>query len=130
MKKDEFLKLSYLDKIRVCKLIAKGIIKFEDMEDKTMLSRETRAKSFKEINIKETQKQVLECLGNKEMTAREVANEMKRRGFSATNERNVAAPRLTELFENRKVVIVAKKFDEVTGKNVVVYKKAGDLNEQ
>lgn len=93
-----------------------------------MISKETRAESYKDLNIKEKCKQVLECLGNKEMTAREVSNEMIRRGYTTIKERNSAAPRLTELFNDRKVVIVAKKIDIETGKKVAVYKR-GEIYE-
>ena len=92
-----------------------------------MISEETRAESFKDLDIREKQKRVLECLGNKEMTAREVSKEMIKKGYAKTNERNEAAPRLTELFQDRRVVIVAKKKDEETGKNVSVYKRTSAL---
>ena len=89
-----------------------------------MMSEETRAKAFQEVDVNERQRQVLKCLGDREMTAREVSKEMKRSGYIGLDERNGAAPRLTELFKLRKVVIVAKKKDEETNKTVVVYRKA------
>lgn len=88
-----------------------------------MIAKETRAESYKNLDITEKQKQVLECIGDREMTAREVSKEMIRRGYTRINDRNEAAPRLTELFNNRKLVIVAKKIDDETGKNVAVYRK-------
>lgn len=90
-----------------------------------MISQETRAESFKELDMKEKQRQVLECLGNKEMTAREVSKEMLKRGYTTIDERNEAAPRLSELFNDRKLVIVAKKVDKESGRRVAVYRKAG-----
>jgi len=89
-----------------------------------MISEETRADSFKELDIKEKQRQVLECLGNKEMTVREVLKEMLRRGYTKNNDRNEVAPRMTELFQKRQLVIVAKRKDEETGKGTAVYRKA------
>ena len=89
-----------------------------------MISRETREEAYKSIDIETKKKQVLECLGEREMTAKEIAKEMNRRGFTNIKERNAAAPRLSQLFEERKVVIVAKKLDDETGKKVCVYKKA------
>lgn len=83
----------------------------------------TRRESLEKINRKKKQEQVLKCLGDKEMTAREVALEMYRRGYATTKERNEAAPRLTELFQLRKICIVAKKKDTLTNSSVVVYKK-------
>ncbi len=88
-----------------------------------MISEETRAESFKDLEIEEKQKQVLECLGNKEMTVREVLKEMLRRGYTKMNDRNEVAPRMTELFQKRQLVIVAKKKDEETGKATAVYAK-------
>jgi repressor of nif and glnA expression len=89
-----------------------------------MISAETRAESYKTVDVETKKKQVLDCLGDREMTAKEVANEMVRRGYTNIKERNASAPRLTQLFEERKVVIVAKKIDTETGKKVCVYKKA------
>lgn len=89
-----------------------------------MISTETRAESYKTVDVETKKKQVLECLGDREMTAKEVAKEMLRRGYTNIKERNASAPRLTQLFEERKVVIVAKKVDFETGKKVCVYKKS------
>ena len=44
------------------------------------------------------------------MTAREVAAELHRRGITATDERNFAAPRLTELKEAGKIEATGKKY--------------------
>lgn len=90
-----------------------------------MIAKETRAKAFKDLDIREKQRQVLECLGNREMTAREVSKEMLKKGYTKINDRNEAAPRMTELFQKRQLVIVAKKIDKETGKNASVYRKAG-----
>ena len=49
---------------------------------------------------------------------------MCERGFTNTIERNNASPRLTSLLEQRKVIIVGKTIDHITGKNVAVYKVA------
>lgn len=89
-----------------------------------MISEETRAESFRDLEIEEKQKQVLACLGNEEMTVREVLKEMLRRGYTKMNDRNEVAPRMTELFQKRQLVIVAKRIDEETGKSTAVYRKA------
>ena len=82
-----------------------------------MINEETRKEAFMDLDIKEKQKQVLECLGNREMTVREVLREMLKRGYTKINDRNEVAPRMTELFQKRRLVIVAKKVDEETGKD-------------
>ena len=65
---------------------------------------------------------IKEILGSKEMTAREVAIELFKRGYTTTTDRNSAAPRLTELVDKCEVEIAGKKFDEQTGRNVATYK--------
>lgn len=49
---------------------------------------------------------------------------MCERGFTNTVERNNASPRLTDLLEQRKVIIVGKALDHITGKKVAVFKVA------
>jgi hypothetical protein len=55
------------------------------------------------------------------MTAREVAGELHRRGITPTDERNYAAPRLTELCDAGKIRAVGKKLCAHSGRNVVVW---------
>ena len=55
------------------------------------------------------------------MTAREVAGELHRRGITPTDERNFAAPRLTELYKARKITTTGKKICPQTGRNVAVW---------
>lgn len=86
---------------------------------------QTRRESNEKVNKKVREQQVLEILSDGiERTAREVAFEMCERGFTNTVERNNASPRLTSLLEQRKVVIVSKALDTVTGKRVAVFKIA------
>ena len=66
--------------------------------------------------------QIKEVLGSKEMTAREVAIELFKRGYTTTTDRNSAAPRLTELVDKCEVEIAGKKYDEQTGRNVATYR--------
>lgn len=58
----------------------------------------------------------------KEMTAKEIAVEMKKRGYIPTDERNFTAPRLTELSIRGIVEPVGKKRCTYTGKTVSVYR--------
>jgi hypothetical protein len=55
------------------------------------------------------------------MTAREVVGELHRRGLTPTDERNYAAPRLTELYKAGKIRTTGKKPCPQTGRNVVVW---------
>lgn len=56
-----------------------------------------------------------------DMTAQEVATELHRRGFTVSDERNFAAPRLTELRDAGKVWPVGKKPCTKTGRMVTVW---------
>lgn len=86
---------------------------------------ETRRESNEKIDKKARENQVLDILSDgKERTARQVAFEMQQRGFTNTAERNNASPRLTSLLEQRKVIVVGKEIDNVTGKKVSIYKIA------
>lgn len=90
-----------------------------------MITEETRRESNYKVNKRAREEQVLEILSDGiERTAREVAFEMCERGFTNTAERNNASPRLTSLLEQRKVMIVGKTLDHITGKNVAVFRIA------
>ena len=85
---------------------------------------QTRAEANMTVDKKARENQVLEILSDgKERTARQVAFEMWQRGFTNNTERNNASPRLTSLLEQRKVVVVGKTRDGITGKKVAVYRK-------
>ena len=88
---------------------------------------ETRREANEKVDKKARENQVLEILSDKqERTARQVAYEMMQRGFINNAERNNASPRLTSLLEQRKVVVVGKEIDKITGKKVAVFKIAED----
>jgi len=59
------------------------------------------------------------------LTAREVAVELHRRGITPTDERNFAAPRLTELKDAGKIEAVGKKPCAHSGRNVAVWAVRG-----
>ena len=85
---------------------------------------ETRAESNRAIDKKARENQVLEILSDGiERTARQIAFEMCERGFINNAERNNASPRLTSLLEQRKVIVVGKELDRITGKKVAIYRK-------
>ena len=80
------------------------------------ITQQTRQEAFKTAPVTRIV-DILNVMGDREMTAREIANEL---GFY---ERNAAAPRLTELKKRGLVEVVGKKKDGVTGKNVALWKK-------
>lgn len=62
---------------------------------------ETRRASYETVDKQKRYRQILEIVHemDKPMTAKEIAVEMKKRGYSSTDERNVSAPRITEFLE-------------------------------
>ena len=90
---------------------------------------ETRGDSYEQLNTDLRQTQVLEIL-SKPMTAKEVAVEMYKRGFTKNDDRNNSAPRLNELESLGKVEVVGKKKCDYSGKTVAVYKKTDELREK
>lgn len=86
---------------------------------------ETRQLSFTDIQDKKKKRyeQILNRLGNREMTAKEIAVEMFELGMIASTERNYTAPRLTELEQMGYVEVIDKKKCEWTGKMVAVYRR-------
>ena len=62
---------------------------------------ETRRESHETVDKQKRYRQIIEIMQDmdKPMTAKEIAVEMKKRGYSLTDERNVSAPRITELLE-------------------------------
>lgn len=83
---------------------------------------ETRHDSFQTININKRYFQILNILKNNKMTAKEIAVEMKNRGYSNTDERNLTAPRLTELMNAGIVECIGKIKCKYSGKMVGVFK--------
>jgi hypothetical protein len=83
--------------------------------------KETRAESNETVNREKRYRQILDILDGNEMTAKEVAVEMCRRGYVPTSERNYAAPRLTELQQKGRVEAIGKKKCQYTNKTVAVY---------
>ena len=60
--------------------------------------------------------QILYTLGNRTMTARQIATEM---GFS---DLNAVKPRLTELQSMGRIEAINKGYDELTGRNVAIWR--------
>lgn len=86
---------------------------------------ETRSESHEKVDKRVRYRQITECLTGKELTAKEIADEMCRKGLIPTNERNFTAPRLSEMTEKGLVEPVGKKICQWTGKRVAVYALRG-----
>lgn len=93
------------------------------------ITKETRKESFEKIQLKKKNKLIYEQLGNGEYTARELAIKMYNttdkdgKRLLRTAERQETAPRLTELEKLDLVETVDKKYDELSGCKVAVYKR-------
>lgn len=91
------------------------------------ISRETRKESYKKL--KKKNKLIYEQMGSGEYTARELAIKMYNtidedgNRLTRTAERQETAPRLTELEDLGLVEIIRRKYDEISGCNVAVYKR-------
>lgn len=84
---------------------------------------ETRGESEEKVNKKLRYSQIIEILQEnaKPMTAKEIAVEMERRGYTPTSERNFVSPRATELLKNGVLDCVGKKKCEYSHKSVGVF---------
>lgn len=90
----------------------------------TIPTLETRSESNETVDKKKRYKQIVEILkaNPKGLTAKEIACVMYCNREIPTNERNFAAPRLTELSQKGIVEPIGKKKCTFTGKTVAVYK--------
>lgn len=86
---------------------------------------DTRRESYDTIDKRKRYMQIREILYKNELTAKEVAVEMFKKGFTPTPERNFAAPRLTEMCIKGEVEIIGKKVCGYSGKKVSVYRYVG-----
>lgn len=83
------------------------------------ICQETRFESFMQCEPNKRCRMILDALGDKEMTARQIARAL---GFW---ERNAVAPRLTEMVDRGEVEVTGKAFDELTKRNVSTYRRVG-----
>ena len=86
---------------------------------------DTRRESYDTVDKRKRYTQIKEILLNNDLTAKEVAVRMFKRGYIPNDERNFSAPRLTELCQMGQVEIIGKKTCEYTGKKVSVYRFRG-----
>lgn len=91
------------------------------------ISMETRRESYQGVKptVKARQTLILSILGERQMTALEIADELCKKGYTPHTERNFSAPRLTELKRAGKVKAVGKKMCSTTGRNVTVWAANG-----
>ena len=81
----------------------------------------TQGEANATVDRQKRYKQIIEVLQGKELTAKEIAVEMCKKGFIPTSERNFSAPRLTELEGIGKVAVIGKRKCQYTNKTVAVY---------
>lgn len=88
------------------------------------ITTDTRFESLEKLDRNGLYNLILSTLhDNKEngLTAREVAVILYNQGLLRSNERQATAPRLTELVDDGRVIIIGKRFDEISLRNVTVY---------
>ena len=79
------------------------------------ITKETRLESYLQRPVKRCD-EILAVMGDKPMTAREIAYAL---GF---NDLNAVKPRLTELKNEGKVIVIGKARDNVTKRKVAVWR--------
>ena len=84
---------------------------------------ETRTEANESVDKQKRYMQIIEILNNadKPMSAKEIAVEMNKRGYTPTSERNFSSPRISELLKTGIVDCVGKKKCEYSGKSVSVF---------
>ena len=85
----------------------------------------TRHKSYENMkeHLSERHKQILEILKGKEMTTREIAQELYSREYTNTADVNNARPRVTELEQLGFVTTDKSRKCNITNKEVAVYRE-------
>lgn len=81
------------------------------------ICQETRFESFLQIEPNKRCRMILDVLGDKEMTARQIAIAL---GFW---ERNATAPRLSEMVDRGQVEVAGKAYDTLTKRYVSTYRR-------
>lgn len=95
---------------------------FEPRRTGEIVTFETRGEAHEDVDKNIRYNQIIDVLKGKEMTAKEIAVEMFKRGYIPTSERNFTSPRLTELSYKGIVEPIGKTKCQYTGKTVAVYK--------
>ena len=89
----------------------------------------TRHQSYEDMkeHLSERHKQILEILKDKEMTTREIAQELYKIHYTNTEDVNNARPRITELESLGFVTADKTKKCSVTNKEVAVYRTTTEI---
>ncbi len=82
---------------------------------------ETRGEAEKKVDKNLRYKQIIACLNEAPMTAKEIAYQMFRKGQIPTSERNFTAPRLNELMNKGIIEPIGKQKCVWTGRMVTIY---------
>lgn len=82
----------------------------------------TRREAYETVDKQKRYRQILGILV-RPMTAKEIAVEMHKRGYTDNDDRNNAAPRLTEMAQDGMVDTIGKTRCPYTGKTVTVYQR-------
>lgn len=83
---------------------------------------ETRAEAEAKVDKQLRYRQIIECLReNGDMTAKECAVQMMKKGYIPTSERNFTAPRMTEMSQTGLIEPIGKKKCTYTGRTVAIY---------
>lgn len=88
------------------------------------ITTQTRWDSFEKLDKKRLHHLIISALAENSkrgLTAREVAVILYNQGYVKSNERQATAPRLTELVDAGKAVVIGKRLDEISLKQVAVY---------
>lgn len=85
---------------------------------------ETRSEANEKVDRKKRYNQILEIMKDiaRPMSARQISVEMKKRGYTSSDERNISQPRLNELSKTGYVEPCGKAVCEYTGVKVTFYK--------
>ena len=83
---------------------------------------ETRREAHESIDKEKRNRQIIDCLSAYgPMTAKEIAVNLYDRGIIPSSERNMTAPRLSEMSDRGIVEPIGKKKCRFTGRTVAVY---------
>lgn len=88
---------------------------------------ETRGESEETVNKQLRYLRIIEILqgSSRPMSAKEIAVEMERKGYTPTSERNFVSPRATELLKTGVLECVGKKKCDYSHKLVAVFELRG-----
>ena len=87
-----------------------------------MITEETRREAHGRVDKVKRNKQIIECLQERNlMTAKEIAVRLHEKGYTPSDDRNFAAPRITEMIEAGIVEPAGKTTCRYTGRKVAVF---------